>query len=647
MNDPGSLGLAISAESSVEEVRRALAAESGAGLSADELVLASEIAYRARDLATAVQAMRLVVAREPGEAQLHHRLASMLFEAGDGAAAEEQATRALACDPEFEASYHLLVHLKNVNGDIAGAMDVLRAQARHCGTTPALQLNLASLLVRDGKLGEALAAVRVVNDQGSPTEATLMLESELAYQLKQTHAAAAAAERATRLWPQSVEAHARLARVLGALGHHELAVPALRRARELSPDDAALRHLLSNALTSLGQHREALDAIIDAMRLEPGNAEYIHFAAAISDRLGEYDQALQYMRQAIAAAPDRAALHVELAHMLGRARRHGEAVEALEAAERLSPGDADIRDLKLFFLAHEPKRYVTELAHAAGTFPPMPVAPSRRAGRRRRSPLSVFLERAATQVRVLAALVRRDFRYRTVHSRFGILSIFVPQALQIATLGIVLSLFNDGRPPIGDHLFFFYATGVMPFYLFIHVIDHSQNLFTDNISVLQIAVIRRLDLVFANALTELLIAVATVVVTFGVFGLLSYGPASDNHIQAVCAMLAVWLFALGLGLISAVMNNLYRPWLNAWLIVQRFLYIASGVFFIPQSMPGWVRDILVWNPLLQCIEWFRTGFFSYYEPPWLDKPYILGIGFATVVTGLILERALRNRMRMQ
>jgi capsular polysaccharide transport system permease protein len=112
-------------------------------------------------------------------------------------------------------------------------------------------------------------------------------------------------------------------------------------------------------------------------------------------------------------------------------------------------------------------------------------------------------------------------------------------------------------------------------------------------------------------------------------------------------MLAVWLFALGLGLISAVMNNLYRPWLNAWLIVQRFLYIASGVFFIPQGMPGWVRDILVWNPLLQCIEWFRTGFFSYYQPPWLDRSYVLGIGFATVVTGLILERALRPRMRMQ
>jgi capsular polysaccharide transport system permease protein len=110
-------------------------------------------------------------------------------------------------------------------------------------------------------------------------------------------------------------------------------------------------------------------------------------------------------------------------------------------------------------------------------------------------------------------------------------------------------------------------------------------------------------------------------------------------------MLAVWLFAFGLGLISAVANNLYRPWSYGWLILQRFLYVASGVFYIPQSMPDWIRDALAWNPLLQGIEWFRTGFFRGYDPPWLDKPYLLGVAFATVVVGMMLERTLRRKMK--
>jgi len=212
---------------------------------------------------------------------------------------------------------------------------------------------------------------------------------------------------------------------------------------------------------------------------------------------------------------------------------------------------------------------------------------------------------------------------------------------------VVLSLFNHGRPPVGDHLFFFYATGVMPFYLFIHVIDHSQYQFFDNYHLFQIPIITRLDTVLAMALTEFFIGGAVVVVTFSVFSLISYGPISNNYIECVFAMMAIWLFSFGLGLIIAIVTNLYRSFSNVWLITQRFLYITSGVFFVPQNMPEWAREILAWNPVLQSIDWFRSGIFEQYDPPWLDKPYLVGAGFATTVIGLMMEWALRRRMKAQ
>lgn len=638
----------VSADSSIEEVRALLSSTDPEGrLSADDLLAASEVAYVSRDLATAIFAMTALVEREPHRAPFHHRLAVLMLESHDDDGAERHAEQAIDCDPCFEPTYDLLVHIRSKSGDTAGALEAARRQAAHCGTTQAGHLQIARLLLQLERIEEALQAVHSVNDGGSPTEESLLMEVEFAYRSGDLHAAANAAARAARLWPDATTPRDKLARILFELSNHGQAIPLLLRMREASPNDASVCHLLSASYSSLGKSRPALDAILDAIRIEPGNAEYLYMAGVLSDRLGEREQGIRYLRQAVSAAPDKAAIYVELAHMLAHANDDDEAVKVIDRATQLAPTSARVRDLKLFLLAKKSGREVSRPADASSLFLPMPRAPSRDRQERVPSRLAAFGDQLITQCRVLAALVLRDFRHRTVHSRFGLLSLFIPQAIQIVTLGIVLSLFNGGHPPIGDHLFFFYATGVMPFYLFIHVIDHSQNIFQDNIGVLQVPVIARLDLVLAMALTELLVGFTTIVVTFGAFELLSYGPRSDNQIEAVYATLSVWLFALGLGLISAVMTNVYKTWSNGWMIVQRFLYVASGVFFLPQSMPEWIREPLVWNPLLQCIEWFRSGFFRSYEPPWLDKSYVLGIAFATTITGLILERALRHRMKTQ
>ena len=61
-------------------------------------------------------------------------------------------------------------------------------------------------------------------------------------------------------------------------------------------------------------------------------------------------------------------------------------------------------------------------------------------------------------------------------------------------------------------------------------------------------------------------------------------------------------------------------------------------------MPGWIRGILVWNPLLHGIDWFRASFFADYEPFWLDRLYLTMTAGLTLLAGLALERALRRRL---
>jgi capsular polysaccharide transport system permease protein len=638
-------GPGITSASSLADVRQALSTPEQAGaLSVHDLLAASEIAHREGYDQLAVDAMGFLLEREPGEPRWHHRMAQLLILTDNRAAAEGHCETAVSLSPNFEDAYRLLSHICADREDFESALAACHAQERSCGESAGLTFDIAHFLFKLDRLAEALVAIQRVNDSGAPTEASLLLEAEIAYRRRNLRVAANAVERASRLWPESPAVCAKLAALLCELGEYEGAIPILARAREFTPASAPLAHLHAVALMAVGSLRPALEAIRQALQLNPAECEYHYVASVLSERLGERDQAIAYIQDAMALAPDRTALYVNHANMLGNAGDFDGAVAALDRARSLAPGDPEIRHLSLAYLAQQ-DNYVAERGN---NLPrkrlSMPRAPGRRLGRR---DTETFPGRLAVQLRVLVALVLRELRYRAVHSRFGVLSVMVPQAIQIVTLGIVLSLFNNGRPPIGDHLFFFYATGVMPFYMFIHVMDHSQNQFLDNLGLLQIPLVTRLDVVLGMAIAELLINAATIVATFGTFALISYGPSSDNHIEAVYAMLAVWLFAFGLGLISAVVNNLYRPWANGWLILQRFLYIASGVFYIPQSMPDWIREILVWNPILQAIEWFRTGFFSGYDPPWLDKPYLLGVAFATAIVGMMLERTMRRKMKSQ
>ena len=644
MSAPDDRGIRISAATPMEEIEQILSSAGPDSLSDNDLVMASEVAWKQGRMELGATAMKMLVARQPQDAGMHLRLANFLLRVNEPLEAEKHCERAIDLAPDFEAAYLSLRHMRSTRGDFEGAVEAALAQERNCGSSPTLNYRVAQLLIYAGKLDEALATIRRVNDVGPPTEENLLLEAEIAQRLKLPHASASAAERAYRLWPDLGATAALLSRLLCHIGQYGMAVPVLRRTHALLPQDARICHLLAVALMATGQLRPALDAALAAASLKPDEAEYLYVAASLHDRLGESEQALTLIRQVIAMQPDRAQPRVTLAHMLGRSGDMEAAIVALAEAERIAPDNPGIRDLRLSWLGeHGPGQHgVTEQVGRPVVLAPMPKA---------RRPRQVsgaglgFLRSIAIQSNVVSALVLREFQHRASHSRFGLLTVFIPVALNVCTLGVVLSVFNHGRAPIGDHLFFFYATGVMPFYLFLHVVDHSQHQFLDSTSILQIPIVTRLDLVLAAAIAELLIMTATVVMTFGIFALISYGPESDNQIECVFAMMAVWVFAFGIGLISAVMTNLYRPWGYGWLVVNRFLYFLSGVFFIPLNMPVWVREPLSWNPLLQGIEWFRTGFFMRYDPPWLDKSYLVGAAFATLIVGLMLERALRRKAK--
>ena len=178
MPKPDGRASGISASSSVTLIRRALSSpDRAAALSANDLVIASEVAGSHGKWDVGVRAMKTLLEREPEEPRWHHRLAHFLVQAGQAAEAEAHCLRAMKLAPAFQEAYGLLRALRGTRGDYEAALQTARDQESHCGASAALSLDIAFLLLQGRRLEEALAAVRQINDVGPPTEASLLLEA--------------------------------------------------------------------------------------------------------------------------------------------------------------------------------------------------------------------------------------------------------------------------------------------------------------------------------------------------------------------------------------------------------------------------------------------------------------------------------------
>ena len=67
-------------------------------------------------------------------------------------------------------------------------------------------------------------------------------------------------------------------------------------------------------------------------------------------------------------------------------------------------------------------------------------------------------------------------------------------------------------------------------------------------------------------------------------------------------------------------------------------YIISCIFFTFETIPLPYRDYLWYNPLVHVIGLMRRGFYGTYDASYVSIPYVAGLSFVCMVTGLIFLR---------
>jgi tetratricopeptide (TPR) repeat protein len=181
--------------------------------------------------------------------------------------------------------------------------------------------------------------------QLKPNDPNISLQlAEVLEQMPERSGDAASAYRGVlQLASNTAEAHAGLARLLGAAGNLPAAMAEIQSAIRLAPRTAAFHSELAEMLVAANRGSEALSSLETVVRLQPDNADaHYNLANLLSDLPGRAADAVSHFEAALRQRPDDPAIHNNLALVLAELPgRRDEAIQHLHTVLRLAPNSAE------------------------------------------------------------------------------------------------------------------------------------------------------------------------------------------------------------------------------------------------------------------------------------------------------------------
>lgn len=246
------------------------------------------------------------------------------------------------------------------------------------------------------------------------------------------------------------------------------------------------------------------------------------------------------------------------------------------------------------------------------------------------------------QIDVIGALILRDLQTRFDRATLYVFAVCWP----IAHIAIVVTVYRTlgTRVWLGTDPILFFALGVLPFILFTYPCRWVATAIPDNRILLNIPRVQTIDIILSRVILECVTAFAVTFVCIGLLVIIGSGFAPYDPLDLICALGASLLLGVGAGVSAGVLVAIKQRLTIIVLLFNVLLYSLSGLIFLPGNLPAEIREGLAWNPLMHGVEWVREAYYGDYHSIVLDKGYLVAVGAALLLAGLIAERMLRGRI---
>lgn len=239
--------------------------------------------------------------------------------------------------------------------------------------------------------------------------------------------------------------------------------------------------------------------------------------------------------------------------------------------------------------------------------------------------------------RTIFALVLREMVTTYGRTPGGYIWALIEPVAAIALLSVVFSL-AFRSPSIGTSFPLFYATGYLPFTIYLDINGKITSFVGFSRPLLKYPRVTFTDAIAARFITNILthIAVFYVLMT-GIIMTLDTQLILD--IPAIIVSLAMAsILGLGAGVFNSFLFPAFPIWETLWSILTRPLFIASGILYTFEQVPAIYREFLWYNPLVHIIGLMRRGFYSTYDATYVSVPYVFGLSLVFLLFGLVFLR---------
>jgi capsular polysaccharide transport system permease protein len=256
-----------------------------------------------------------------------------------------------------------------------------------------------------------------------------------------------------------------------------------------------------------------------------------------------------------------------------------------------------------------------------------------RMGSWRSTPL---VEGLRSEARVVSSLMIREAMTRYGHKDLGFFWLMGEQLLLTAGVVVMWSFGGLEHGRGGAGVVPMAVTGYAFIQLWRHIVSHSIHAIRHSSHLLYHQQIKILDILLANGLLETIGTVSAFLIAYiplSLFGFLY--PIHDPLLVFGGFALTGWL-AFSTGLIIAGLTELNDA---SSRLVAPILYVTlpfTGLIFMVYWLPVQYQALILWSPLVNCIEMIRGGIFPTYMKVYYSVGYLLSCCVGLTAIGIPL-----------